>query len=269
MKNIIIAGVCGNDPRFSLESFMPEAESAFVICKGYGKRHEFETDRSPRGLFSEIAVGTDYHITMRETLSALDDELRKLYGEGYKSKIHVDAGPLPERLMAATAGLGYIGKNGCLITEKFGSLCNIGCLVTNIKIKNSARYASADECENCELCVAACPGGALNNSFDKNKCISCLTQTKRPLTEEEKRLIGISLYGCDICQNVCPKNKGKHVDVITDIDAIMPPLEFILNMTDDEYEKHYAGSSIYWRGLEILKRNAAIALNNIRKKGEA
>jgi len=263
----IILGVCGSADEVT--TYMPSARNVIVIGVPYGKKLSFERDGKIRGVLSQIAVGVDYHKTLKDMLSELDSRLKRRHedsGFAYESKRHVDAGPLPEKTLAVRAGLGFIGRNNLVISEKYGSFFNIGCLVTNIDAdipyERVTGGCGKNNCVGCAKCVEACPGKALDNGYDREKCASYLTQIKRALTEDEKRIIGNRLYGCDDCQSACPFNKDKYAGEINEIDAVMPETESILGMDKTRFGGVYGKSSLYWRGLDIFKRNARIVNDN-------
>ncbi|MCL2836286.1 MAG: 4Fe-4S binding protein, partial [Defluviitaleaceae bacterium] len=221
----------------------------------------------PRGYFSLGAVGVDYHITLRAILKDLDALLRRK-GFVFDSHISVDTGPLPEKLLAVKAGLGFIGKNGLCISDAFGSFFNIGYMITTLRIE-PWHSTNTESCGECDRCVMACPGGALDGVYDFTRCISYLTQKKEEPGVSERRLMGLCLYGCDICQKACPYNANTYVGKIESQDYIAPELSELLALTKKDFDFKYKSTAIYWRGLENLKRNAAIALENYNVEGES
>jgi epoxyqueuosine reductase len=228
------------------------ARSVLVIGVPYQANFDFSNDDKPRGKISQFALGGDYHIFVKEKLQ----EILKPFNCKYK--IFVDSGTLYEKGFALKAGIGFMGKNCLIISEKFGSFIYLGVALTDMEAKSAAKIKIS--CGSCELCVKACPNGALAPyRFNYKKCVSYLTQK----LGETQNLAGF-LYGCDICQTVCPFNKGKFVKTIREIDLAKPKLEYILNLTQDEFKLKYGSTPINWRGLEILKRNARL---NLPKKG--
>jgi epoxyqueuosine reductase QueG len=202
----------------------------------------------PVAQLSSLGVNDDYHPRVKNLLRELVNELKKHSEFSYK--ILVDSPTLDERALAERAGIGFFGRNGLIISEKFGSRFNIGCLLTNLCLpKNFSEKKSVSECpSNCNLCIDACPTGALGGkNLNAARCISYLTQKEELSPEEEKMLSG-QLYGCDICQESCPFNKKKEA---TQID----PREWI-EMSDEDFQKKYGHTAMLWRGTKILKRNA-------------
>ena len=196
------------------------------------------TEENPKNI-SRYAAVPDYHEVCGKMLSALSERLRA--ETGYEFEYFIDNSPIPEVYAAARAGLGVVGKNGLLITERFGSFVFIGEIVTNMEIACGEEPKS---CADCGACLAACPV-----ALCKEGCLSAVTQKKKDLTEEEARLIRAngSVWGCDICQNACPLNKGKEQSKIP---------EFI-NGYRPEYQKGESieGRAYAWRGEGVIARN--------------
>ena len=161
-------------------------------------------------------------------------------------KILVDSPALDERALAYRAGLGVYGRNGLLISKKFGSRFNIGLLLTTLPFLLDERSRTDFACLGCNACIKACPVNG-----EKSHCVSYLTQ-KENLSPEEESIIKKSrqIYGCDICQDVCPLNKQKKATFIN-------PQKW-LDMSDDKLKKEYANTAMLWRGVDILRRNALL-----------
>ncbi|MCL2407286.1 MAG: tRNA epoxyqueuosine(34) reductase QueG [Defluviitaleaceae bacterium] len=253
-----------HEQRRNPQTLLPTAKSAIVIGMGYNRQLNFDTDDKTRGRFSVGAVGLDYHIILRNVLLSLENNLIE-EGFIFNSFISVDTGPLCERTLAVRAGLGYVGKHNLCISHKFGSFFNIGYMLTDFEAEDlNDCQDNYDSCGDCNACIRACPADALSESgADYTKCISYLTQKKEELTDEEQRLIGTSLYGCDICQRACPMNLDTYVGEIYDIDYIMPILSDINSLTKSGFNDKFKSTAIFWRGLRILKRNAGYALRNL------
>ena len=175
---------------------------------------------------------------------------------------YVDTGPLIEKKLLLKSGLGWAGKNNLVCNAKYGSFFNAGYILTDLNIDNN-KTEIPQKCGDCTLCIDACPNGALNvNGFDYTQCVSYITQKKGPLTPEEQRIMHTNIYGCDVCRTVCPYNADVAATDVIDIDAAKPELNKIINMAKTEFRNIYGRSVLYWRGLNIFKRNAAIALRN-------
>jgi len=214
----------------------------------------------PPGILSSLGVDNDYHACVKDLLHKLADELRHCHGD-FKYKILVDSPSLDERALAQRGGLGFYGRNGLIISHKFGSRFNIGCLLTDIPLDmfqvglsccNDIESPDFQGCPpDCSLCVDACPGGALGGgNLDVSRCISYLTQ-KQELTPEESALVKGHLYGCDVCQDVCPFNSHREPIYINP--------QVWADMDDDAFDREYGHTAMLWRGAELLRRNARIA----------
>lgn len=247
------------EKRISPRLTMPNAKSIIVVAKGYSKNVLVQNDGKLRGYISIGAIGEDYHIFMKRKLSELEQLLKTQFGA--ECMAFADTGPLVDRAVAIRSGIGYKGKNGNVITKNGGSAVFFGYIITNLHLKFSEK--STFHCSNCNKCINACPTGAIGSQgFIIEKCISYLTQQKRLLTREEMKLIGLNLYGCDVCQITCINNPNPLEDV-TVLDDIMPLLEDILNMTNSTFKKRFGETAMGWRGAAVIKRNALAALGNI------
>ena len=279
-KKGIIAGICDSKALSDIESLILSTETPFVskninkrlnptaalktvksiivIGVNYGKKYDFPLDDAPRGIISTYAAQEDYHVLLRAMLNELATDIKKAHGD-FEYKISVDGGGLVEKELAVKAGLGFYGKNNLVISREFGSLFFIGYLLTDIEIdKSEMSVPSSECCEGCMECIRACPTSALDSMFDYKKCISYITQKKGELSTEENRLKGNHLYGCDICQGVCPHNKDKPFELITDIDLAMPKISDIAAISDEEFEQRFGNTVIKWAGAETLRRNATV-----------
>ena len=238
-----------------------EYKSAIVVGLPYNKI-DFNDEKGKVHL-SSVAVGKDYHIVLKEKLKFIYDYL---IDKGYKSFIGVDNNIYDERFLAYKAGIGFYGKNNLLINDKYGTYFFIGVILTDAVFDYNKQ--SDKNCYGCNKCIESCPTHAINEDgiLDGNKCLSYLTQ-KRELTEEEKKYINNCVYGCDICQTVCPYNKNleKSNDFISDGNELIDINEF-LNMSDDEYNDKYKDNSSYWRGKKIIDRNIKLYMENNLKK---
>lgn len=242
---------------------MPCAKSIIVAGVGNRKKEIFDMDDEVRGIFSLGASGLDYHIHIKSILHELEMHLKQY--KDFESKIFADTGSLIEREFAKKAGVGWQGKSGNLISGRFGTFFNIGYMLVDFKLETSVPFShDYTKCGDCEACIKACPAHALTeDSFDYRKCISYLTQIKEPLTSAQMQTMGLNLYGCDICQNACKFNEDKYCGgVIDDIETIRPNIKDIVKLTNREFDKKYSKTAIGWRGKNVLKRNAIIALVN-------
>lgn len=250
------------EKRISPRHTLPNAKSIIVLAKGYNKAVSIKNDGKLRGYISMGAVGEDYHIFMDRKLGALSQLLKANFDA--ECVAYADTGPLVDRAVAIRSGIGYGGKNGSVIAKNGGSAVFFGYIITNLSLQWGEK--SNLHCSNCNKCVSACPTCALKqDGFVIEKCISYLTQVKRVLTREEMKSIGMSLYGCDVCQLVC-KNNPKPVEEITVLDDMMPLLEEILNMSNRTFKERFGSTAMGWRGASVIKRNALAVLGNTKRE---
>lgn len=210
-----------------------------------------------RTALSRYAWGKDYHAVMREYLSPV---CVYLAGKGLRAHILCDNHPLNDRYLAYKAGLGFFGRSGMLINDRFGSYTFIGSVVTDAEIEPDAPLGKS--CAECGECERKCPGGAISaEGVCGEKCVSYLTQKKGVLTDDEADKIRKSgyIWGCDICQEVCPHNKYAE---ITDIYAFLSDLikypEIDENMSERGFRRKYSGRAFAWRGKSTILRNIDI-----------
>ncbi|MBS4960202.1 MAG: tRNA epoxyqueuosine(34) reductase QueG [Clostridiales bacterium] len=261
-RNLALEGFVEQDiaRRIDPALTMPEVKSIIVLAKGYGKEYVFEKDQQLRGVLSEASVGEDYHKSLKRVLEDLTEQLNILYPEALFQS-YVDTGPLVDREVAYRAGIGFYGKSGALIHPTMGPKFVIGYLLTNLLLPVNEKKTFA--CGNCDRCLKYCPSGAIEEGiFHMERCVSYLTQTKRLLTEEEMKWMGMNLYGCDVCQNVCPWTKREQKMQILDIDDVFPLLDEIIPMSNKEFSQRFAKTAVGWRGKKVIQRNAIVALGN-------
>lgn len=242
---------------------LPSAKRILVLAQGYKKEFSFPKDNIPRGYFSQGAIGEDYHHSIVRKLEELAQRLKQIQPFSYC--IFSDTGPLSDRAAAVRAGIGSIGRHQGVINQKLGSMIFIGYMITDLVLP-LFKEDKTDYCKDCQKCLLACPTGALTKEgFHMEKCISYLTQKKGILTYKEMKAMKKQLYGCDICQVVCPQNKKIPAEKIDDIKKVSPSLEEILTLSNKQFQKRFASTAAGWRGKKILQRNALIALGNQKK----
>lgn len=212
------------------------------------------------GILSRYSYHLDYHIVLRGILKKIDDELSQLNIKSYSS---VDISFVDERYAAYLSGIGYLGKNQFLINKTYGTYMYLATILIDKDL--DAEEVDYDSCLDCDLCVQACPSNALDNGFDDQLCISNISQMKKELSENEIKHFKSMIYGCDICQKVCPKNKGVDFHLhkefepsgIENINVVE-----LLEMSNREYKKIYGNNASSWRGATIIKRNALCLIAN-------
>jgi epoxyqueuosine reductase len=230
----------------------------------------------PRGWISRYAWGDDYHHVLGEKLEALIDHLHAEFPEHFEARAYVDTGPIVERVAAKYAGLGWLAKNTCLINENLGSWLFLGVIVTTLDLAASpdaAEMPAPDLCGNCSLCIDACPTGAIVEPYvlDARRCISYLTiELRSAIPSELREPMGRHVFGCDICQDVCPWNRRAPVTAPPNFQPrqreehslFSPDLEWMISLSEEEFRAVFRGSPVKrakWRG---LVRNACIAIGN-------
>jgi epoxyqueuosine reductase len=217
---------------------------------------------------------TDYHDELLRRLREIEAGLQER--AKCMTRCYVDTGPVLERSLAAQVGVGWIGKNTCVINQGLGSWLLLGVIVTSLPVEDeAAALISPDRCGSCTRCIDACPTHALLGSeevgglreMDASRCIAYLTIEKKGAIEEELRgQIGRQVFGCDICQEVCPWNRrapiGRHEGMLARAELINPPLEWLAGMDAAEFKRRFKGSPLERTGRKRLLRNVAIAMGN-------
>jgi epoxyqueuosine reductase len=245
----------------------PGVTSAVVVGMDYG-------GGEPAGPVARYARGDDYHDVMVERLEALRAWLGDALGRPVRGKAYVDTGPLLERDLARRAGLGWFGKNTMLINPRRGSFFFLGALVVDVELEPSAPF-EADRCGTCTRCLDACPTGAFvaPRVLDATRCISYLTiEARGAIPEALREAVGEHLYGCDVCNEVCPWNvRFAHTlnepayeprAAVAGRDARTLARE-LLAMSQEEFSRGFSKSPVKRAKLRGLKRNAAVVLGNV------
>jgi epoxyqueuosine reductase len=221
---------------------------------------------------------SDYHKVLLKRIRAVETRLHEELGD-FESRSYVDTGPIVERALAAAAGLGWTGKNTCLIHPKLGSFGFLAAILTSLEIDPKDKRAELirDHCGSCTRCIEACPTGALDVPYqmDATRCIAYLTiEHKGPIAEDLAGNMGRQVFGCDICQDVCPWNlksigKARRNEPIA-VDAeleprpelVNPTLEWLAELSEAEFERKFNGSPVRRTGFLGLRKNIALAMGN-------
>jgi epoxyqueuosine reductase len=245
-------------------SLLPGARSVVCIAVAYARPRPVRRGRG-YGRVSNYAWSPDYHATVREILTTVAARIDALAGAPV-SRIACDTAPLAERAFAARAGLGWIGKHTNLIVPGVGSYVFLGEVVTTLALAPDAPLRKS--CGSCTRCIEVCPTRALraDGTIDATRCISDLTQRTDAIPRELRTLIGDWVWGCDLCQDVCPPTQrgragGPAFDP-RDATAAAPDLQSLLALRSGEFKRRYARAASGWRGAAVLRRNAAVALGN-------
>lgn len=249
----------------------PRAKSAFVVTVQYIPHPEPVNFPIKSARIARYAKGEDYHHWLQRRLQALVDEL-KLSFPNEEFATFTDSQPVLERDLAYRAGLGWYGKNTCLIHPKKGSLYLIGEIYTSIDLNDNGLKATlpvVDHCGTCTRCIDACPTQAIvaPRELDARKCISYLTiENKDNPPEELRSKMGDWLFGCDICQTVCPWNikvfGEKIAEKPVERNDLVADLRFILESSNSQLQKVFAGTALSRSAGSKLKRNAIIVCAN-------
>ncbi len=298
----------GDARRRSPERVLAGARSLIVCALNYNTPLPYSTEvpshsvtedsSGTSGWISRYAWGDDYHDVVRSKLEALLKALRNQLGQPFEARAYVDTGPVAERVAAKYAGLGWLAKNTCLIHPQLGSWLFLAVIVTTLDLAPSLAAAEAplpDLCGNCRLCIEACPTGAIVEPYvlDARRCISYLTiELRGTIPEELRPAMGRMVFGCDICQDVCPwnrqapettlaaflprpiastnetRNSKREIGpsavaaTVEPVSLFTPALEWLASLGEEEYREVFRGSAVKrakWRG---LVRNACVALGN-------
>jgi epoxyqueuosine reductase len=260
--------------RASLRTTLPWARSVIVCAINYNTAHPYSTqvDDPERGWIARYAWGQqDYHEAVLKRLRTVERavqdaasaaEIRELQTRSY-----VDTGPLVERVYAKYAGAGWFGKNTCIINQKLGSWLFLGVILTSLELE--ADLPAPDRCGTCTRCIDACPTDALVAPYqlDSNRCISYLTIEKRgSIAEDIRSSMGHEVFGCDICQDVCPWNRKAPTTTADEFQPkehfVNPALEWMAGITVEDFQQTFRGSAIRRAKRSGLRRNTVIAMGN-------
>jgi epoxyqueuosine reductase len=267
--------------RSSLRVALPWARSVVVCASNYNSSQARSVDPAAEGMgwiarYAWTGNGerpTDYHKVLLRRLEKLRDQLpAELAPEPgpFESRCFVDTGPVVERVYARYAGIGWTGKNTCILNQQLGSWIFLGVIVTSLELRgDQLSLPAADRCGSCTRCIDACPTQALTapREMDANRCIAYLTIEKRGGIPEELRPgVGRQIFGCDICQDVCPWNRRAPAAVDADLaprtELVNPALEWLAGMHEAEFGRWFSGSPVRRAKWSGFRRNLAIAMGN-------
>ena len=284
MKYLEARDEAGHLKRASLSSVAPWARSVVVCAKNYNTSAPYSVQTLPgefpnpessgaepnaqNGWISRYAWShEDYHDSVLRRLRVVEAMLRQEGGPGSETRSYVDTGPLVERVYAKYAGVGWTGKNTCTINQKQGSWLFLGVILTSLALEPD--LPAPDRCGSCRLCLDACPTDAFVGPYqlDATRCISYLTIEKRGTVPLELREgIGHHVFGCDICQDVCPWNRKAPVTSEPEFQPrpglVNPALEWLALLNDEEFRRTFRGSPVKRAKRSGLRRNAVIAMGN-------
>ena len=280
MKYLESRTEAGELRRSSATNAAPWVRSMVVCALNYSadKPYSIAANDPQRGWISRYAWGSkDYHDALLPRLRQVEAAVKQLgdeRGVTVETRSYVDTGPILERVYARHAGIGWIGKNTCIIHPKFGSWLFLGVILTSLELP--ADSATPDRCGSCTRCIEACPTQAIvaPGKLDARLCIAYLTIEKRGTVPEELRSeIGHHIFGCDICQDVCPWNKKAGNAPPTSLPEFQPKdqlyhpeLRWLAQMEEETYRRVFRGSPVKRTKYSGLKRNVAIAMGNSGNK---
>jgi epoxyqueuosine reductase len=253
--------------RSDLRTAFPWARSVLSVALQYDTPGPYSTDAADdRGWIARYAWGDDYHDVMKGMLDGLAARLEQELGP-LNARSYVDTGPIVERAYAAAAGVGAWGKNTCLLHPEHGSWFFLGEIVTDLEMEADA--PRPDLCGSCTACLDACPTGALTGPYelDATRCISYLTiELKGPIPADRREGVGRHVFGCDICQDVCPWNRRRRhqgpVEFAPREGLEAPDLARLAELDDEAYRALFRGSPVKRAKRRGLLRNVAVALAN-------
>ncbi len=261
----------GDLKRASLSRVAPWARSVIVCAINYNTDHPYSTELNDpaRGWISRYAWSReDYHNAVLRRLKQVEGALHEAMPDSeFTTRAYVDTGPIVERVFAKYAGIGWMGKNTCIINQKKGSWLFLGMILTSLELMPD--MAAPDRCGTCTRCIKACPTDAIVAPYllDSNRCISYLTIEKRgSIPEGLRQGMGHHVFGCDICQDVCPWNRKAPASSAPEFAArpglVNPDLQWLAEMPVEQFRETFRGSPIRRAKHSGLRRNALIAIGN-------
>jgi epoxyqueuosine reductase len=261
--------------RADVRRVVPSAQTVIVTGTLYNTDRPYSTECADRGRagIARYAWGDDYHEVIGQRMEALLAWMREQASEPFEARAYVDTGPVQERVYARHAGIGWIGKNSCVINPEIGSWIFLSAIICSLPLEVDA--PSLDQCGTCALCIEACPTQAIvaPGVLDATRCISYLTiELKSDIPRERHGGVGSHVYGCDICQEVCPWNATapRSADPAWQPRAVWDRVDLLTlaRQTDDDLTAALRGSPMQRTGIRGLRRNLAVALNNGKKTAD-
>jgi epoxyqueuosine reductase len=255
------------DRRADVRAVLPTARSVIVLGTHYNvdRPYSIEIANTSTALIARYAWGDDYHDVLQKRMDALIAWMRERSAETFDARAYVDTGPVQERVYAQYAGLGWIGRNTCLINPDIGSWLFLSEILCSLALEPDP--PGLDQCGTCRLCLDACPTGALVKPYilDSTRCLSYLTiEVRGPIPEEKRPTVGAHAYGCDVCQEVCPWNLTAPTDAppaspwLPRAALDGPSLAALWRTPDADLRRTLKGSAMTRAGVKRLRRNVAV-----------
>jgi epoxyqueuosine reductase len=268
------AGTMGYLPRSAerrsdVRKVLPSAQTVVVTGTLYNGGHPYSTERADatRGEVARYAWSRDYHHVLGERLDALLGWMRSQLTEPFDARVYVDTGPIQERVFAQYAGIGWIGKNTCVINPELGSWVLLGVIVCSLPLEPDS--PALDQCGACTLCLEACPTDAFVAPYqlDATKCVSYQTiEYRGSIPDAHRDALGNHIFGCDVCQEVCPWNLAPariaDAEWSSRQELNLASLIDLWRRSDEELAAFIADSPMTRAGVKGLRRNLAVALGN-------
>jgi epoxyqueuosine reductase len=256
------------EKRGDVRNVVGGARSVIVTGTLYNTDRPYSSDLPPdTARISRYAWGDDYHDVLKDRLDALLEWMREQSDAPFDARAYVDTGPVQERVYAQYAGLGWIGKNTCLINPELGSWLFLGEIICTLPLE--ADTQGLEQCGSCTRCLEACPTGALVEPgvLDSNRCLSYLTiELRSAIPDEHRTALGSQVYGCDICQEVCPYNRpaprSQAAEWQPRVGLDLPRLVDLWRKPDAELRRLTKGSAMTRPKVAGLRRNLAVAIGN-------
>lgn len=280
------ADEAGDFLRGDLRRAIPWARSVIVCAVNYNADAPRSIDPAPTNSGwiaryawsgrSDSTAASDYHDVLLPQLRVIEADLKQRFGADFQSRCYVDTGPLVERGYAAAAGVGWVGKNTCILNQQQGSWLLLGVIITSLELApNTLAVPAADRCGSCTRCIDACPTDALlaaadphsARQMDASRCIAYLTiEKKGSIPEDLRPLMGRQVFGCDICQDVCPWNRKAPIAHASPLPArrelINPALDWLAAMDGPAFNRVFRNSPLERTRRKRILRNVAMAMGN-------
>jgi epoxyqueuosine reductase len=251
--------------RLDPQTLLPGARSVIVCAINYNTDRPLTALERGRAWISRYAWGADYHDTLQTKLKQLARWIEDQTAG--RTRVYVDTGPLLERVFAKYAAIGWFGKNTCILNEKAGSWLFLGCLLTDLDLETDAPVP--DRCGSCRRCLDACPTDAFVGPYilDSTKCISYMTiELRGTIPESDREGVGHHLFGCDICQDVCPWNRRAPISSEPAFQPkaglFWPELDTLLGLSEDEWRGLIRGTALKRAKVKGLLRNLMVVAGN-------